>query len=44
MSGPLDITSSIAERLIRLPLWAGMGPSMLNRVVEALERAMTTAR
>jgi len=42
--GALDITSSIAERLIRIPLWAGMESSMLSRVAEALELAMTTAR
>jgi dTDP-4-amino-4,6-dideoxygalactose transaminase len=41
--GPLDITTSIAGRLIRLPLWAGMETTTLNRVAEALERAVTPA-
>lgn len=41
--GALDITSSIAERLIRLPLWALMESSAQSRVVEALERAVTAA-
>lgn len=42
-SGDLEITSSIAGRLVRLPLWARMGPSTQSRVAKALERAVIAA-
>lgn len=43
ISGDLDITSSIAGRLIRLPLWARMDSSTQSRVAQALERAVIAA-
>ena len=36
--GPLDVTNSIAARLIRLPLWVGITEQQQNRVVGALTK------
>jgi dTDP-4-amino-4,6-dideoxygalactose transaminase len=32
-AGPLPVTDSVSARLVRLPLWAGMSPEQVNRVV-----------
>jgi dTDP-4-amino-4,6-dideoxygalactose transaminase len=36
--GELAVTESIAERLVRLPLWVGLTPAQQDRVVEVLHR------
>jgi len=38
--GSLDVTQSVARRLIRLPLWVGLTPSQQERVVATLEGAL----
>ena len=38
--GDMVITNSVAERLIRLPLWVGLTATQHKSVVEALARAM----
>ena len=35
-SGPLDVTDSVADRLVRLPLWAGMTDADTSAVVHAV--------
>jgi dTDP-4-amino-4,6-dideoxygalactose transaminase len=39
-SGSLELTDSLSERLIRLPLWIGISEHEKNTVVEVLERAL----
>jgi dTDP-4-amino-4,6-dideoxygalactose transaminase len=39
-SGELRVTESIADRLIRLPMWAEMPDGDIDYVVEALEKAL----
>ncbi len=41
--GGLPITESIAERLIRLPLWVGLAPAQQQKVVEVLDAAIESA-
>jgi dTDP-4-amino-4,6-dideoxygalactose transaminase len=38
--GPLDVTNDVSERLVRLPLWAGMKTEDVERVVGAVSRAL----
>jgi dTDP-4-amino-4,6-dideoxygalactose transaminase len=38
--GKLDLTDSLSERIVRLPLWIGMGESDQERVIETLEAAI----
>lgn len=33
---PLDVTESVADRLVRLPLWVGLGEAEVDRVVTAV--------
>jgi dTDP-4-amino-4,6-dideoxygalactose transaminase len=41
--GRLSVTESVSERLIRLPLWAGMDPEQVDRVVGVLADELQTA-
>ncbi|MCK1393537.1 dTDP-4-amino-4,6-dideoxygalactose transaminase [Bradyrhizobium sp. 1] len=36
--GPLQVTTSLSGRLVRLPMWLGLGESQQQRVVEVLGR------
>jgi len=36
VAGDLSCTEDVSDRLIRLPLWVGMTPDMITRVVEAV--------
>lgn len=36
VSGNMDVTESIADRILRLPLWPGMETSWVHRVVQCL--------
>lgn len=38
--GPLTTTDSVSDRLVRLPLWIGMGSGEIDRVVEGVEAAL----
>jgi dTDP-4-amino-4,6-dideoxygalactose transaminase len=38
--GDMRHTQSVSQRLIRLPLWVGMRPSDVDRIVEAVGRAI----
>ncbi|WP_445780222.1 dTDP-4-amino-4,6-dideoxygalactose transaminase [Shewanella sp.] len=38
--GKLDLTDRLSERIVRLPLWIGMGESDQERVIETLEAAI----
>jgi dTDP-4-amino-4,6-dideoxygalactose transaminase len=40
-AGELAVTSHISDRLVRLPLWAGMEPEVVEHVVEAVWRSLT---
>jgi dTDP-4-amino-4,6-dideoxygalactose transaminase len=42
-SGELPVTDDVADRLVRLPLWAGMGEEDVCRVIAAVEEAAQTA-
>jgi dTDP-4-amino-4,6-dideoxygalactose transaminase len=43
--GNLDVTTDVSDRLVRLPLWADMSESQVERVVEAVGAFMgTTSR
>jgi dTDP-4-amino-4,6-dideoxygalactose transaminase len=35
--GSMDVTTSIADRLVRLPLWAGMTDDEIAAVTESVE-------
>ena len=39
-SGDLTVTESVANRVIRLPMWIGLTPAMQDRVIEALLSAL----
>jgi len=43
-SGDLVHTDEASERLLRLPLWVGMGELEIGRVVEAVEQGLRTSR
>lgn len=38
--GSLDLTTELAERLVRLPLWVGLTEDQQSRIVEVLGRAI----
>jgi dTDP-4-amino-4,6-dideoxygalactose transaminase len=38
--GPLPVTEALAARLIRLPLWIGLGEDQIDRVVAAVREAV----
>ena len=38
--GDLSVTRSVAERLVRLPLWDGIGEDGVDRVVEAVQATL----
>lgn len=38
--GELPVTDSVAARIVRLPLWAGMTEAMVENVVEAVEKCL----
>jgi len=38
--GPMDVTDAAAGRLVRLPLWVGMSGGDVNRVADAVGRAL----
>ena len=40
--GSLDVTDDVSERLVRLPLWLGMTPADVTRVVNAISLALTS--
>ena len=42
--GSLDVTDSVSERFVRLPLWVGMTESEIARVTSALQSALAPAR
>ncbi len=42
--GSLAVTDDVAARLIRLPLWVGIGEAEQSRVVDTLGRALEAAR
>ena len=42
--GDLTHTNQLSERIIRLPVWIGMGESEQTRVVDALRSAIDCAR
>jgi dTDP-4-amino-4,6-dideoxygalactose transaminase len=42
-SGELPVTDDVADRIVRLPLWAGMGEEDVCRVIAAVEEAAQTA-
>ena len=41
-SGRLPVTESVSDRLVRLPLWVGMEPADVDRVVAALADGLRT--
>ncbi len=38
--GPLPVTDSVADSIVRLPLWLGMDETVLERVVSAISNAL----
>ena len=38
--GSLEVTDSVSERLVRLPLWVGMTSDDTDRVVKAVGKAL----
>src|SRR5204862_2811829 len=40
-SGTLAVTDDLPQRLIRLPLWAGMPEDHVDQVTSAIEQALT---
>ncbi|NUT54646.1 MAG: dTDP-4-amino-4,6-dideoxygalactose transaminase [Thermoleophilia bacterium] len=38
--GDLSRTDSVSGRVLRLPLWIGMGPAEIERVVDAVDRSL----
>jgi dTDP-4-amino-4,6-dideoxygalactose transaminase len=41
-AGPMTVTNDVAERLVRLPLWAGLAESDAQRVVDGVYAALTS--
>jgi dTDP-4-amino-4,6-dideoxygalactose transaminase len=41
-SGELPVTDSIASRILRLPMWIGLGEHEVDQVVDTLEQALHT--
>jgi dTDP-4-amino-4,6-dideoxygalactose transaminase len=42
--GSLEVTDDVSERLVRLPLWIGMGNEQIQRVVQAVEASVQRGR
>ena len=42
--GVLSVTTSVAQRVIRLPLWVGLSDAQQERVVSVLDAALRSAR
>jgi dTDP-4-amino-4,6-dideoxygalactose transaminase len=42
-SGPQTVSESVSARLVRLPLWSGIGHARAERVIAATRRALTSA-
>ena len=40
-SGPLPLTEAASERILRLPLWAGMSGAQIDQVITATATAVT---
>src|SRR5215210_7790543 len=40
VQGSLDVTDDVSERLVRLPLWVGMGADDAGRVADVVRRAV----
>jgi dTDP-4-amino-4,6-dideoxygalactose transaminase len=40
--GPLEVTTDVSDRLVRLPLWADMTESQVDRVIDAVWDFMRT--
>ena len=38
--GELEVTDSVSDRLLRLPLWAGMSDSEVDRVIEGVRAGL----
>jgi dTDP-4-amino-4,6-dideoxygalactose transaminase len=38
--GPLSVTDDLSARLVRLPIWGGLGPDRMERVIAAVEQAV----
>jgi dTDP-4-amino-4,6-dideoxygalactose transaminase len=43
-SGDLDVTVDISDRLLRLPLWVGLGREHVRQVVQIVERVLKATR
>lgn len=41
LGGPVDVTNDISSRLLRLPLWAGLGEVQTGVVIDAVYASMT---
>jgi dTDP-4-amino-4,6-dideoxygalactose transaminase len=39
---PIEVAESVSERLVRLPLWSGLGEQALEHVVQVTRRALTS--
>lgn len=42
VSGPMEVTNSVADRLLRLPLWSEMSDSQVTRVIGAVKELVPT--
>jgi dTDP-4-amino-4,6-dideoxygalactose transaminase len=42
--GSLEVTDSVSERLIRLPIWMGISLEQQERVVDVLSSALTQSQ
>ena len=40
--GPVPVTSDVSGRLLRLPLWAGLGEQRTEAVIEAMHASVRT--
>jgi dTDP-4-amino-4,6-dideoxygalactose transaminase len=43
-AGELAVTTDVSERLVRLPLWAGMDPGIVDRVIGAVWNCLSSER
>jgi dTDP-4-amino-4,6-dideoxygalactose transaminase len=39
-SGDLSVTSNVSDRLLRLPLWPGLAPAEIDRVIDAVHSGL----
>ena len=42
LGGPVPVTSDVSGRLLRLPLWAGLGEQRTEAVIEAMHASVRT--